>query len=138
MVVTNELKYRYLYKINCMKKLLFFVLLLSGQVMSAQKLKFIVYNRTGYDLDSIYIGRVCIGSIKKDDSLLVSNIGEFTMQDGMPFGFPSGSIKGKRPDRRVIGLCGTGVHPVNEGVYRYDIMIGESENGYGLYWEYHK
>ena len=103
----------------------------------AQKLKIEIFNKTEFDLDSVEINDIYIGSIKKDSSLLIVNLEELKIQDGLPFGLPYGIIRDKKRYGGFFGFCGTGLTTVNKGKFKFDIIIREREGAYILYWEKH-
>jgi hypothetical protein len=101
----------------------------------AQNLKIEVYNKSGYDLDSLYIGKHYVGKIKKDSMVLVQGIKKLNMQSEWPTIPPRAKIAGKR----VIFLlgCGTKARDVTTGRYKFDIISREDENRLRLYWKKH-
>ena len=103
-----------------------------------QDLKVTIYNKTGYDLDSVSLGECYVGIIKKESSVLVSDCKGFTVQDGVPFGFAQGTIKEKKKNTERLGLCGTGVSFTSSGVYKFDIAMMEQTAGYRLFWTGHR
>lgn len=103
-----------------------------------QKLAIEIYNKTGFDLDSVSIMNKYVGAIKKDSSTEILNFNELAIQDGEPFGFPHGTIKGKKKSDTKLGLCGTGTYNVTEGQFKFDITLSERVDGYFLFWNTHK
>src|ERR1700733_10963725 len=103
-----------------------------------QNLKMELFNKTGYDLDSVSIGEKYVGFIKSGHSLLISDCKEITMQDGLPYGLPDGTIKNKKRNTELLGLCGTGRTSVSSGNFKFNITVMENEFGYRLFWDYHK
>lgn len=80
-----------------MKKLLILFLIISGIYGKTQTLKITVYNKTGYDVDSLSLQSIYIGHMEKGDSItLTLKNKEINMEDGLPF-FPIA-------DGKVIGL----------------------------------
>ncbi len=124
-----------------MKPLIVFISLFISVYCNAQSLKITIYNKTGYDVDSVYIASTYVGSIKKGDSTIVLNCKKLTLQDGVPFGFfEGGTIKNKvhKPYPQNVGWCGTGVHSETTGEYKFYIAYGEDKEGYSLWWDWHK
>jgi len=107
-------------------------------VKFGQNLKIELFNKTGFDLDSVLIGDKYVGSIKKDASIIITDCNELTMQDGLPYGLPHGTVKGRKRDRRSLVFCGTGCKNVSTGQYKFDITLNETENGYTLSWHRHE
>ena len=91
-----------------------------GFELNVSYLKVEVFNRTGFDLDSVSIEDKYVGIIKKSASVVVTDLKELEMQDNLPFGLA------------------TGVHAVSEGNYTFDITLHEGEEGYRLYWGIHQ
>jgi len=60
------------------------------------------------------------------------------MQDGLPYGLPDGTIKKKKRNTELLGLCGTGRTAVSNGNFKFNITVTENEFGYRLFWDYHK
>ncbi len=107
---------------------------------NAQSLKIRVYNKTGFDLDSVTISKNYIGKIPKDSSKLVLSIQGIEMQDEFPFIIqPGGIIKNKKKfrDSARHTYCGTGVEMVESGNFEWDIKLLEKDSGYFLYWDKH-
>lgn len=104
----------------------------------AQNLKIEIFNKTSYDIDSLVIDDIYVGSIKKGQKFLVLECKEITIQDRLPYGFPDGVIKNKKRTTELFGLCGTGRTSVTTGHFKFDITVTENENGYRLFWDYHK
>jgi hypothetical protein len=97
-----------------------------------------IFNKTGSDLDSVYIGEQYVGKIAKNGIVEVQSCPSFEMQDGAPFGYASGVINGMQEDTRRVGYCGTGVEPAAVGDHQFDIELMDSKFGYRLHWRPHK
>jgi hypothetical protein len=110
------------------------ITLLFCQIIQAQSLRIEIFNRTGYDLDSVYMDYNYVGSIKKDSSVLVLDCKEIVMDSGMPIGRPEGIIKNKVKTSEPQYLCGTEIYSVKEGDFKFDIKIMEEASNYRLYW----
>ena len=103
----------------------------------AQKLSVEIFNKTGYDLDSILINNgIYIGSIKIDSSIIIKNIEFIQIQDELPFTKPIATIKNKKRGA-PFGYCGTGVKYIKTGSYKFDILIEDFDTGYHLMWRKH-
>lgn len=118
-------------------KLLFFLLIVS-QISFGQHLKIELFNKTGYDLDSISIGTASFIKIKKDSSVIINNCKEITMMGDLPIGTVNGRINEKVHDKRFIGICGTGNKTVHKGHYQFNIIMIDGTNGYRLLYQSHK
>jgi len=97
-----------------------------------------LFNKTGYDLDSVSIGRENIVKIKKDSSVIIRDCKAISMMGGLPIGMANGRINEKKHDSRLIGLCGTGNKTVKKGRYKFDIIMVDGENGYRLFYQKHQ
>ena len=117
--------------------LLFFVLSVS-KISFGQHLKIELFNKTGYNLDSVSIGTEGIVKIKKDSSAVIHGCKDLSMMGGLPIGNANGKIYEKKRDTRFIGICGTGNKSVHKGHFQFDIIMVDSENGYRLFYQSHK
>ena len=113
------------------------ILLLIPTFSIAQNIKITVFNKTGYNLDSVSFDHFYLGKISKDSTVFISGISEITMHGDVPLLRPFGIIKGKK---RPVNLkeCGTKSKKKKLGIYAFDILINESENQYLLYWKKHE
>ncbi len=120
-----------------------FIILLS-QNSFTQNLKLRVYNKTGYNIDSLQIGNIYVGKLPKDSSYLMLNIPEIGIQDEVPQFFPYGilMIKGKsvRVEYHTIDCAHGKVHILKSGNYEFDLTLGEVtwRHGYDLWWDTHQ
>jgi len=119
-------------------KYLKYLLILVPLNCFGQKLKIEIFNKTGFDLDSIKVQGKYIGSIKKNSSIVLSDFMKFKIQDGLPFGFPYGVIVGEKTYKGFYGLCGTGMKTVKRGKFRFNLICKERETGKELLWDEHK
>lgn len=103
----------------------------------AQDIKIIIHNRTGYDLDSLSLGRHHLGRLLKDSSVCYNAFRELHLHAGVPLLRPYGLISGKLPPSRTTP-CGTKSRKAKPGLYEFDIMFFEDRNGYRLYWQPHR
>jgi len=117
--------------------LLFFSLSVS-QISFGQHLKIELFNKTGYDLDSVSIGNEGFVKIKKDSSAVIHGCKDLSMMGGLPIGTANGRIHEKKHDKRFIGICGTGNKTVRKGYFQFDIIMVDGENGYRLFYQSHK
>ena len=122
-----------------MKKITLLVLvLISFNSMFAQDLKIELFNKTGYNLDSVFMGNEGFAKIKKDSSVTIHNIKEISLLGGLPIGTANGRIYEKKRDTRLLGICGTGNKTVRKGHLQFDIIMVDGENGYRLLYRSHK
>jgi hypothetical protein len=115
--------------------LLFSFLFPSGLI--GQNINLVVFNKTGYTLDSVSFNNIELGNITKDSSVIFSNINEIIMLGDVPLHLPFGIIEGKR---RPLNLtpCGTKSKKKKEGIFVFDILIYEYGGEYRLYWRKHE
>ena len=118
--------------------LLFFFLLSVSQISLGQHLKIELFNKTGYDLDSVSIGNEGYVKIKKDSSVVIHSCKELAMMGNLPVGTANGKIYEKKRDVRFIGICGTGNKRVHKGHFQFDVIMVDSDNGYRLFYQTHK
>lgn len=113
-----------------------FLTLLSFQIASAQKIKIKLYNKTGYDLDSVMIVDKFVGKIEKGGIEKVLYNKQLIMQGDVPFGRPIAIIKNKKAAKVMLG-CSTKTKKINSGSLEFDINIYEGNEGFRLYWQRH-
>jgi len=118
--------------------ILFFFLLSVSQISFGQHLKIELFNKTGYNLDSVSIGNEGFVTIKKDSSAVIHGIKEISMMGALPIGNANGKIYEKKRDARFLGICGTGNKSVRKGYFKFDIIMVDGENGYRLFYQSHK
>lgn len=117
---------------------LLFFLLIGFKSCFAQHLKIELFNKTGYDLDSVSIGNEGFVKIKKDSSAVINGCKDLSIMGGLPIGTANGRIYEKKRDARFIGICGTGNKRVHKGYLKFDIIMVDGENGYRLFYQAHK
>jgi len=113
------------------------ILVIMPSLLFGQKINIAVFNKTGYDLDSVSFDGIQLGKITKDSSVLLSDIDEITVQGHLPLHRPFGIIEGKK---RPFNLspCSTRSKKKKSGNYAFDIYIYETKNEYRLYWKKHE
>jgi hypothetical protein len=113
------------------------ILMLIPSLTIGQNIQIKVFNKTGYDLDSVLFGHFYLGKLSKDSTVFLSGIDEITMQGDVPLNRPFGLIEGKK---RPFNLtpCGTKSKKKKEGSYAFDLFIYETGNEYRLYWKKHE
>ncbi len=116
---------------------LFVFTFLICQINYGQNLKIKIYNKSGFDIDSVLIGDKFVGAIKKNSSIIILDCREITLQDGLPYGLPGGIIINETTNKELIGLCGTGRIKVTKGNFKFDITASKNEFGYRLFWDKH-
>ena len=112
-------------------------LTLMPSMIIGQNIQVEVFNKTGYDLDSVLFDQFYLGKLSNDSTVILSGISEIVMQGDVPLRRPFGLIEGKK---RPFNLtpCGTKSKKVKAGSYAFDIFIYETGNEYRLYWKKHE
>lgn len=113
------------------------ILVLVPSLAMGQHIQIKIFNKTGYDLDSVSFGHFYLGNIKRDSSVFLAGIEEITMQGEVPLNRPFGIIEDKK---RPLNLksCATKSKKSKEGSYAFDIFLFETGNEYRLYWKKHE
>jgi len=89
---------------------------------------------TGYDIDSLSFQQTFIGNLSKDSTTDFINYASISS-----VGFPRGIIKGiSLFDANTYPICGTGIKHYTDGVYFYDIKLGDVGRGLSLLITTHK
>ena len=115
--------------------LVFSLLFPSGLI--GQNINLVVFNKTGYNLDSVSFNHIQLGNITKDSSVIFSNINEIIMLGDVPLHLPFGIIEEKKRPLKLTP-CGTKSKKKKEGLFVFDILIYETEGEYRLYWRKHE
>ena len=102
----------------------------------SQKLKLILYNKSEYTIDSLYIENYFIGTLRRGDSVLIKNYKELVVQGGLPLNRLQGCINGK-PCVKNLLKCGTKSKKLKSGLFKYEIHCVETDNSLRLYWKKH-
>lgn len=97
-----------------------------------------IYNRTSFDLDSVYFDHKYIGYLPKDSSTSFLISGKIRMQEGTPLGPAKAKPLGVSKEQTTYASCGSGRHTMKTGKYEFDIVYIESEDDYYLDWWKHK
>ncbi len=82
--------------------LLFSFLFPSGLI--GQNINLVVFNKTGYTLDSVSFNNIELGNITKDSSVIFSNINEIIMLGDVPLHLPFGIIEEKKKTLEINSL----------------------------------
>ena len=110
------------------KVVLFLLCAIFCQNGIAQKLTIELFNKTGFDLDSVILNKVYCGKIEKDSSLKVLKCTGFYSSSGWPLLKISGIIHDKIPVRSLT-KCGTKAKFIATGKHQFDIYITKPELG---------
>jgi hypothetical protein len=100
------------------------------------KVEIVVYNKTGFDIDSLNIEGEFY-KIAKNKSLVIKNK-KISIQDNLPSEIPRGIIKNMKISNFPILLCGEGISEIRKGKFKFDLKILTEKNEYFLYWKKHK
>lgn len=123
------LKYKYY--------ILFILLNALPSLLIGQNVEIKIFNKTGYNLDSVSFDHFYLGTIGKDSCVFRSDIDEITLQGDVPLHRPFGIIEGKiRPIN--LSPCGTKSKKKKVGRFEFDLFIYETGNEYRLYWKKHE
>lgn len=123
-----------------MNRVVFFTFLiltfLTSFRLMAQGLTLTLYNKTGYDLDSVSVHDIYFGNILKDQSKSIRDVDELVFQGLVPLFRPSAIIQGKQL-RRVMAPCSTKSKKKQRGSYAFDILLYERGEELRMYWGVH-
>jgi len=113
------------------------IFLLIPSLTIGKNIQIKIFNKTGYNLDSVSFDNFYLGKISKDSLVILSSIKEITMHGDVPLNRPFGLIEGKK---RPFNLtpCGTRSKKRKDGSYAVDMLIFETGNDYRLYWKKHE
>jgi hypothetical protein len=101
-----------------------FVLTVATNILNGQNLKVKVYNYTRYDIDSLVIGKVFVGHLKKFEATPFLNLTELHFDSGIPYDSISGIVKGiKLTQLWWEHECGSGYSKQTEGTLFFDLRI---------------
>jgi hypothetical protein len=112
-------------------------LMLIPSLTIGQNVHIKVFNKTGYDLDSVSFDHFYLGRISKDSTVFLSGIDEITLQGDIPLHRPFGIIEGKKRPFKMTP-CGTKSKKKKAGSYAFDLFIYETGNEHRLYWKKHE
>ena len=104
--------------------------------LHAQDLALTLYNKTGFDLDSVSVRDVYFGEILKDQSKSIGDIDELVFQGLVPLFRPSAIIQGKKLSS-VMAPCSTKSKKKQRGSYAFDILLYERGEELRFYWGVH-
>ena len=112
------------------KKIILSCIIILSSNIYAQKVKFEITNKTGFDIDSFSFYNKYIGLLKKDSIIIVECDTIFTLGQ---FEFPKGDIKGKKRHLQSVE-CASFRETITTGNYWLDIVMREDSYGYALYY----
>ena len=92
-----------------------------------------IHNKTGFDVDSAGVGDKNIGSIKKDQTIIIDDCNEIEMQDNVVFGSAKGIINGEKQINEDDSLsCAMGLETIKKGEFEFDLVLIKKNDGYNL------
>ena len=100
----------------------------------SQKLKLILYNKSGYTIDSLYIENYLVGTLAKGDSVTIKNCKELILQGELPLNRLQGKINGNAYVKNLI-KCGTKSKKIRSGQFKFEVHCTETNEGFKLYWK---
>lgn len=104
----------------------------------SEHIQITIYNKTGYELDSLYFGSQYLGGLGLDSSITFLLSEKLLMQGGVPFGLPQAIPVGIARKKLFLGSCRTGISKLTTGTYGFDISINtQIEGSYYLQWHKH-
>ncbi len=115
----------------------FFISLVLHSLSFCQIVGIEVFNKTGYNLDSVSFYNIELGNITQDSSVVLADLDEIIFLGDLPLHLPFGLIEGKKRPTNLTP-CGTKSKKKNDGFYQFDILIYEIGNEYRLYWRKHE
>ena len=113
------------------------ILLILPSLTIGQNIHIKVYNKTGYNLDSVSFHHFYLGKISKDSAVSLFGINEIIMQGAVPLSRPFAIIEDKKRPYKLKS-CATKSMKKKSGSYAFDIFINERGNDYWLYWKKHE
>ena len=107
------------------------------QILHGQKLKIELFNKTGYDLDSVSVGDNYVGELKKDSSVMILDCKQIRIVSRALYnGY--GIIKNKTKQKRLIRYCWRGIKNIKKGDFKFDITLVEDDYSYAFFWDHHE
>ena len=120
---------------NTLTLIFMFCIVATLYIFFYPKIRLEVYNKTIHNIDSLKIDNHYY-SIPKGKSIVIKCT-KLSLQDDLPFGEPTGKIKGHKETSFKTILCGTGITEVRTGNYTFNIKAIVEKNAYQLYWAEH-
>lgn len=86
------------------------------------------YNKTGRDIESLKIGQISIGTLKKDSVTTIIEFDTFQFDGNLPIEEVTGLIKFKKLDNYYWSFCGIDHNTKSNGSHSFDIKKTVNEN----------
>lgn len=101
------------------------------------KLQIMIFNKTGYALDSLeFEGHYF--HLANSDSLTLNNYESISVQDSIPLGLPQAKINGHGRQNYNFPICGNGIIKVVYGIHKYDVTLRSKQDSTLLIWQKHQ
>ena len=109
--------------------ILFFILVFVDLNANAQNLKFKFSNKTGKNIDSLFVNGKLIVHLDKDSTSKVVVYNSMTFDSGTPIISMSAYIDNNKVyTRRIPGFCGTEMKEIKTGDYFYYLRYFKTPN----------
>jgi hypothetical protein len=105
------------------------VFILAGNVCKGQVSEIKVFNKTGFDLDSVVVFKKFFAHLPKDSVVAVAPFQSFYSSSGIPLDVPKGIIRLAKQVPALKG-CGTKAKKITQGKHLFDLTVYET--GLGL------
>jgi hypothetical protein len=102
----------------------------------AQKADIVIFNKTGFDLDSLMMSKIYIGKLQKDSSLKIYPKNPLELQSGLPIYNISAKVDGRVIAPKPL-RCAKGIQKNNSGTLLFDIRLYKGKDQWRFYWEKH-
>lgn len=113
----------------CKVYILVFILVFVDLNVAAQNLKFKFNNKTGKNVDSLFVNGKLIGHLDKDSTSQVILYNSMTFDTGSPIISMSAYIDNNKVyTRRIPGRCGTEMEEIKTGNYFYYLRYFKTPN----------
>jgi hypothetical protein len=86
------------------------------------------YNKTGQNIDSLFVGTTLIGHLSVEDSTEFISFSKFQFDSGYPYEKLTANLQKKNINQINWSWCGTEQKIKSDGSYAFDIKV-KNENG---------
>lgn len=87
-----------------------------------------IYNKTGYDVDSLIVGTTFVGNLAKDNATDFLNFQECNFDSGIPNDILKYNIENQNLIQRNWSFCGSHYKTINSGIHLFDLTLLEQAN----------
>ena len=95
----------------------------STHIAAGQNLTVKLYNKTGYDIDSLIVGSTFVGRILKDNATAFLKFPNFYFDSGYPYEKLKGIIQGESLSQLNWSWCATEHYTKTEGIFTFDLVV---------------